>query len=175
MNKKEQLKKMNTELKVYINESSFISNACRNKLIRLLGNEFGIDLPIENFARIDVSLLEDGSIEMRDEIYKQSEALSFDEVLGRYASFKENADSLLTRRGKKAFPNNEKNNIINLFIVVLISFLFIVLAIYATESFLAGNYINCIWLVVFLFSWLIPSVRERFIQAFYYIKKKIKK
>ncbi len=174
MDKKEQLKRINTELKIYINESSFISNASRNKLIRSLGNEFGIHLPMENFARIDVSLLEDGSIEMRDEVYKQSENLSFDEVLEKYASFKTKADALLERRGKKAFPNNEKNNIINLFIVVLISFLFIALAIYTMESFLAGDYIDCIWLIIFLFSWLIPSIRERFVQASYYIKRKIK-
>ena len=97
-----------------------------------------------------------------------------DEVLEKYASFKTKADALLERRGKKAFPNNEKNNIINLFIVVLISFLFIALAIYTMESFLAGDYIDCIWLIIFLFSWLIPSIRERFVQASYYIKRKIK-
>ena len=38
MDKKEQLKRINTELKIYINESSFISNASRNKLIRSLEN-----------------------------------------------------------------------------------------------------------------------------------------
>lgn len=37
MNKEAELKKINTEIKVYINEASFISNSCRNKLIKMLG------------------------------------------------------------------------------------------------------------------------------------------
>ena len=100
MNKESRLKEINTELKIYINESSFISNSCRNKIIRYLGDAFDIQLPIENFASIDVSLLEDGSIEMRDEVYKRESALSFDEVLERYNFFKEKADSLLARKNK---------------------------------------------------------------------------
>ena len=89
MDKNSQLKQINTELKIYMNESSFVSNSCRNKIIRYLGDAFDIQLPIENFASIDVSLLEDGSIEMRDEVYKRESALSFDEVLERYNFFKE--------------------------------------------------------------------------------------
>ena len=94
MDKVEQLKKINTELKIYINESSFISNSCRNKIIRLLGNKFKINLPIENFKNVDLTLLEDGSIIMRDEVYKQEENLSYEEVLERYREFQEEADSL---------------------------------------------------------------------------------
>ena len=88
---KQKLKEINTQLKIYINESTFISNSCRNKVIRLLGDAFDISLPIEDFQNIDVSLLEDGSIVMRDEVYKCSQNLTFDEVLMRYESFKEKA------------------------------------------------------------------------------------
>ena len=73
MDKKSQLKEINTELKIYVNEASFVSNSCRNKLIRYLGDAFDIKLPFENFAKIDVSLLEDGSIEMRDEVYQRED------------------------------------------------------------------------------------------------------
>ena len=107
MDKKSQLKEINTELKIYVNEASFVSNSCRNKLIRYLGDAFDIKLPIENFAKIDVSLLEDGSIEMRDEVYQREDSLSFDEVLERYHTFKEKADNLLKRKSKDSFPLNE--------------------------------------------------------------------
>ena len=56
--KKTLINKINTELKIYINEATFISNSCRNKLIRLLGKEFDISLPLEDFANIDIEELE---------------------------------------------------------------------------------------------------------------------
>lgn len=175
MNKEEQLKKINTELKIYINESSFISNSCRNKIIRLLGNKFKITLPIENFKNVDLALLEDGSIVMRDEVYKQEMNLSYKEVLERYEEFKEEADNLLKRKSKNTFMENDKSNIVNLFIVLLISGLFIALVIYTLKSFFTGNFIQCIWLFIFLTTWLLPSIRDRFSQAFNYIKRKMKR
>jgi hypothetical protein len=175
MDKEAQLKKINTELKVYINEASFISNACRNQLLRMLGREFDIDLPIEDFQNIDVRLFENGNIEMRGDLYSREEELSFEEVLTRYASFQEKADGLLQRRGKSAFPNNDKNNIKNLLIVMVMLTFFIALTIYAIRSFFNGNYIHSLWLLFVVFSWLVPNVRERFQQAFHYIKRKLKK
>lgn len=175
MDKEEQLKKINTELKIYINESSFISNSCRNKIIRLLGNKFKITLPIENFKNVDLALLEDGSIVMRDEVYKQEMNLSYKEVLERYEEFKEEADNLLKRKSKNTFMENDKSNIVNLFIVLLISGLFIALVIYTLKSFFTGNFIQCIWLFIFLTTWLLPSIRDRFSQAFNYIKRKMKR
>mgnify|MGYP003179172706 FL=1 len=175
MNKEEQLKKINTELKIYINESSFISNSCRNKIIRLLGNKFKITLPIENFKNVDLALLEDGSIVMRDEVYKQEMNLSYKEVLERYEEFKEEADNLLKRKSKNTFMENDKSNSVNLFIVLLISGLFIALVIYTLKSFFTGNFIQCIWLFIFLTTWLLPSIRDRFSQAFNYIKRKMKR
>lgn len=175
MNKEAELKKINTELKVYVNEASFISSHCRNKLIRMLGQSFDIDLPIENFKNIDVTLYENGNIEMRDEIYKRETELSFDEVIERYHSFQEKADNLLKRHNGKAFPNNDKNNIINLFIVLLLTTIFIALILYAVRAFFSGNFINSLWLLLVVFSWLVPSVRDRFSQAYYYIRRKLKK
>lgn len=174
MDKNSQLKQINTELKIYMNESSFVSNSCRNKVIRYLGDAFDIELPIDNFAKVDVSLLEDGSIEMRGEVYQREDSLSFDEVLERYQVFKEKADSLLKKKSKDSFSLNDSSNIKNLFVVLLLSIVFIALCIYTLRSFFAGDYIHCIWLILFISSWLVPSVRERFIQAFNYIKRKFK-
>lgn len=175
MDKEAQLKKINTELKVYINEASFVSTSCRNRLIRLLGKTFDISLPVENFARIDVLLLEDGSIEMRDEVYRREEVLSFDDVIARYQGFKEKADAMLRRRGSDTFSGNEARNILNLFMVLLIMVLFIALIGYTIDAFLDGNYIHCIWLIMIVSSWFIPSVRDRFIQVFLYLKRKFKR
>ena len=172
---KQRLKEINTQLKIYINESTFISNSCRNKVIRLLGDAFDISLPIEDFQNIDVSLLEDGSIVMRDEVYKCSQNLTFDEVLMRYESFKEKADSLLERKGKGKFQPNDTSNMINIFIVLLILGLLVALSIYTIRSFISGNFIQCIWLILFLSSFLLPSLRERFLQAYHYIRRKFRK
>ena len=175
MNKEAELKKINTEIKVYINEASFISNSCRNKLIKMLGKAYDIDLPVEDFARIDVEIHENGNITMRDDEYSRDGDLSFEEVLSRYEEFKAQADEMLQRRGKKAFPNSEKNNIINLFIVFVLGIFFVLLAIFGIRSFFDGRYIDCLWLLVIVFSWLFPSVRERFQQAFQYIKRKFRR
>lgn len=174
MSKEAELRKINTEIKVYINEASFISNSCRNKLIKMLGKTYDINLPVEDFARIDVELLDNGNINMRGDEYSRDMGLSFEEVLIRYEGFKNQADEMLKRRGKKAFPNSEKNNIINLFIVLILGTFFILLAIFGIKSFFAGRYTDCIWLLFIVFSWLVPSVRERFQQAFQYIKRKLK-
>ena len=37
-----ELNKINNELKSYINEANFISTKCRDKIVKLLGEEFGI-------------------------------------------------------------------------------------------------------------------------------------
>ena len=175
MNKEAELRKINTEIKVYINEASFISNSCRNKLIKMLGKAYDIDLPVEDFARIDVELLENGNIIMRGDEYSRDSDLSFEEVLSRYELFKTQMDEMLQRRGKKAFPNSEKNNIINLFVVFLLGTFFLLLAIFGIRSFFDGRYFDCLSLLFLIVFWLIPSVRERFQQAFYYIKRKFKR
>ena len=112
---------------------------------------------------------------MRDDEYSRDGDLSFEEVLSRYEEFKNQADEMLQRRGKKAFPNSEKNNIINLFIVFVLGIFFVLLAIFGIRSFFDGRYIDCLWLLVIVFSWLFPSVRERFQQAFQYIKRKFRR
>lgn len=175
MNKEAELKKINTEIKVYINEASFISNSCRNKLIKMIGKAYDIDLPVEDFARIDVEIHENGNITMRGDEYSRDDDLSFEEVLSRYEEFKMQADEMLQRRGKKAFPNSEKNNIINLLIVFVLGTFFVLLAIFGIKSFFDGRYTDCLWLLFIVFTWLIPSVRERFQQAFHYLKRKFKR
>lgn len=175
MENKDALKQMNKELKVYINEASFISLKCRNKLIKMLGSEFSIDLPLENFASIDVTLTECGDIEMRGETYKQESKLTFAEVEEKYHNFQEKADALLKKKEINYYNINDKGNLKNILIIGIVLFLDLVLFIYAIKSFFLGDYVNCVWLIGFMCCWLNPGLRERFVQAKNFLKRKFRK
>lgn len=175
MEKEELLKKINKEMKRYINESTFISMKCRNKIIKILGEEFGVDLPLENFKTIDITILEDGDIMMRDIKYEVNSKMSSTEIEEAYHNFCIRADDILKRREINYYTMNDKNNYINLLIVLIFIVVFIVLGIYTFKSFIYGNYFNSIWLIAFVSSFLVPRVRDRFTQAFNFIKKKFKK
>lgn len=175
MEKGELLKKINKELKSYINESAFISLKCRNKILKILGEEFSVNLPLENFKTIDVSITKDGSIIMRDEEYKSSEVLTADDIMERYERFVEKADAILKRKEINYYNMNDKNNIINIILLLLTIGIAISLGIFAFKSFEAGNYFNFIWLVAYAAPWVIPSFRDRLEQAINFIKRKFRK
>lgn len=172
------LEKINNEIKGYINEAKFNSNSCRNKLLKLLGKNFFVDLPLESFTNIDAKLTENGNIIMRDDEYESTDKVkSFAELEEKYNNFKKQADKLLKKKSGNYYSKQDRNNIINLLIIGLILIVFVILAIHTIESFILGDYIHCIWLFVFVTSWLIPSlgIKDRFEQAKNYLKRKIKK
>lgn len=172
------LEKINNEIKGYINEAKFNSNSCRNKLLKLLGKNFSVDLPLESFTNIDAKLTENGNIIMRDDEYESTDKVkSFAELEEKYNNFKKQADKLLKKKSGNYYSKQDRNNIVNLLIIGLILIVFVILAIHTIESFILGDYIHCIWLVVFVSSWLIPSlgIKARFEQAKNYLKRKIKK
>lgn len=174
----EKLKKINNELKVYINESNFISTKCRNKIIKLLANEFSVTLPLENFKNIDIVLKEDGTIIMRGDEYSSTNPVnSIEELEEKYNAFKEKADVILKKKEINYSTKADGNNIKNLIVVFFMLLLFIALLAYAIRSFFLGSYIHCIWLIMFITYTLIPStkVTERLEQAINYIKRKMKK
>ena len=174
MNNIEKLNKINKELKIIINESSFISNKCRNKIIKMLGNDFSINLPIENFKSIDVVITEDGNIIMRDEEYKRDSKLNLDEIEKIFYEFKEKADVILKKKEINYYTMNDKNNLINVFILIVMIILFLALLYYAFISFITGNYLGCIWLLFYVSSFFVPSINDRLHQAVNYIKRKFK-
>ena len=98
MNNEEKLRKINKDLKVIINEATFISNKCRNKIIKMLGNDFSVDLPLENFKSIDVVITEEGNIIMRDEEYKRDSKLTIEEIENIFKEFKEKTDVILKKK-----------------------------------------------------------------------------
>ena len=166
---------INNEIKSIINESKFISIKLRNKLIKMLGNEFDINLPLENYENIDVTITETGNIIMRDEEYKRSNSLSLDEINERYNRFKEQADVILKKKEINYQNINDKSNIINLLITFIFGALYITAIIYLVRCFIYGNYFSCIWGVLILSTYLAPPLRERFDRSINFIKRKIKK
>lgn len=174
MNNEEKLRKINKDLKVIINEATFISNKCRNKIIKMLGNDFSINLPIENFKSIDVVITEDGNIIMRDEEYKRDSKLTIEEIDSIFTEFKNKTDVILKKKEINYYNMNDKNNIINVFILIIMLVLFLALLYYAFISFINGSFFGCIWLLVYGSSWFVPGIKDRLHQAINFIKRKMK-
>ena len=171
---------INRELKVYINESSFISNKCRNKLLRIFAEVFEVDLDIDNYKNVDLSITDDFDISYRDDIYKSKNKIkSLDEVNEKYNTFKEKADVLL--RKKEIDFNNMSNakNISNLIIVICIILGSIAITILGVSALFRGDFFDVLWLVFIIGPAIISKVRDsisnRFSQAKRYLKHLFKK
>lgn len=170
------LKKINNEIKVYINEAKFISNNCRNKLLKLLGDTFSVELPLENFANIDAELTIDGNIIMRGDEYESSAKVkSFEELEEKYNAFKENADKLLKKKELSFHKKKDIDNTLNIIIVIVLSIVYLVVIMLTIQSILSLNLFVASILVALLSSYLHPNIKDRFEQAKNYIKRKLKK
>lgn len=169
------LRKINNELKSYINEASFISNKCRNKLLKSLGETFSVDLPLENFAKIDASITEEGNIIMRGDEYKStSPCKDIAEVEEKYNIFKDKADVLLKKKEVNYYTKNNINNTLNIFIVIALSIIYVVILIFAIKEVLTLNLFTASILFAILSSSLLPTIKNRFEQAKNFLKRKIK-
>ena len=176
----DKLNKINRELKVYINESSFISNKCRNKIIKIFGEEFNVDLDIDNYMNVDLSITDDLKVSYRDDTYTSHDNIkSIDEVVERYERFKDKADKILKR--KEIDFNNMSNlkNISNLIIVVCIILIVCFVSILGISALFRGDYFDVLWLVFIIGPAVISRVRDsisnRFIQARNYLRHLFKK
>lgn len=171
-----QLKEINNEIKGYINEAKFISNSCRNKLLKLLGKTFSVELPLENFANIDAELTENGNIIMRgDEYESTAKVKSLEELEEKYNSFKEQADRLLKKKEKGFHQGKDINNILNIFIVIILSIGYLIVALLTIKSIFSLNLFTASILIALLSSYLLPNIKDRFEQAKNYLKRKFKK
>lgn len=169
------LRKINNELKSFINQANFISQKTRNKLIRLLASEFEVDLPLENFANIDVQLTEEGHIIMRGDLYKTKKILSKEEVERNYAIFKEKAESLINKKEVNYHNKKDLNNILNIIIVALLAIIYLIAGLLFIKSVLSLQLFNASILVGLLSSYLVPSIKARFEQAKNFLKRKFKR
>lgn len=141
----------------------------------MLGEEFLIKLPVENFKNLDVSLTIDGNIVMRDEEYKRDDKMSFSEIEDKFKDFSEKADVILKKKEINYYNMNDKSNIVNVLVLVIYLILFIAALKSAIESFIVGDYGHIVWLVAIIFIFFVPSLRERLEQAINFIKRKLKK
>ena len=174
-----ELNKLNNELKSYINEAIFISNKCRNKLISILGKEFNIDVKLDNYANVDAKILEDGSLEIRGDKYKNNQKYTLEEINEHFDNFKVQADNLLKKKDNSRTNKKDIDNIINLFVIlgILLVFLFIIFIL--LNSFLTGDFYHMLWLIVFILPLFVPNLKENLIQrvqqAKNYIKRRFKR
>ena len=169
------LKEMNNEIKGYINEAKFISNNCRNKLLKLLGDTFSVNLPLENFANIDAQLTENGNIIMRgDEYESTAKVKSLEELEEKYNIFKEKADNLLKKKEKNFHEKKDIDNALNIIIVIVLSIIYLVVLLLAIRSIISLNLFTASILAALLSSYLHPNIKDRFEQAKNYLKRKFK-
>ncbi|MBQ6323518.1 MAG: hypothetical protein IJI22_01660 [Bacilli bacterium] len=174
------LNKINNELKVYMNESGFISNKCRNKVIKILSEEFNINFKIDNYANVDVSVQSDGKFLYRGDLYQSADNISsYDEFIERYKRFTERADKLLSKREIDFENLSNFKNISNLIVVLCLLLFAVAVVILGIHAFLVGNYFDCLWLVVFIIPAVFPrlksSLEVRITQAKNYLKRLMKK
>ena len=175
-----ELNTINKELKIYINEASFISMKCRNKLLKIFCEEFSVKLDISNYQNVDLKITNDFKILYREDTYTSKDEInSIEEVLLRYERFKEKAEILIKKK-EIDFKNKGKvNNILNLFIILLIILAIIGVCYLVIHSFLVGDYYNCLWFMLFIVPMIVPNLKEslqnRLVQAKNYLKNLLRK
>lgn len=171
---------INKQLKIYINESSFISMKCRNQLLKIFSDEFLVDLDIGNYKNVDLSIQDDLTIRYREDTYQSDEPIQgIQDLENRFKSFSEKAD-LLIKRQEIDFKNKSNfNNISNLLIIVVLLLIMIGIILLVIHAFLSKNYFDCLWLIIFIIPWIIPKLKDnlysRIDQAKRYIKGLFKK
>lgn len=174
------LKEINKELKVYINESSFISNKCRNRLLKVFCEEFNVKLDLDNYKNVDLSIKEDFKILYRDDLYESLDKIKdMDDLEERYSRFKEKADKLIKRKEIDFKNKSNMNNISNLIIVICVIGIMFAALYFGVRALLVGDYYDCLWLLIIL-SWVVSpklkeNLRERFLLAKNYLKSLLKK
>lgn len=179
----ERLKEINNELKDYLNEAKFISNKCRNKVLKYLIEAFDFNISVDDykdFANVDASITEDGKLMLRGKEYNTKTKINdFSSIEEKYSTFKVQADKLLSKKDLSFDNINNVSNIINLIMIVVVSFVLLIVSVIAIMSVLSGNLSFTLWFVIFIVPAVVPGLKEdlivRFSQAKNYIKRLIKK
>ena len=178
--KEEKLKEINKELKVYINESTFISMKCRNKLLKFFAEEFQVDLDIDNYKNVDLSIQDDFKILYRDDLYEMEEKnLSIEQIEEKYHNFQKKADELIHHNDIDFERRKNFSNLANFLIVICLFLAMIGFLVLGVFAFFSGNYFDCLWLLIFVLPWVIPNLKtnleNRITQAKNYVKGRKKR
>lgn len=174
------LVEINKQLKVDINEASFISMKCRNKLLKIFSEEFNVDLDISNYQNVDLKIQDDFSILYRDDIYHSKEPINnIKEVEDLFSNFQEKANHLIKKKEIDFQNKSNWNNITNLVMMICILLALVGIIILVIYSFVQGDFYNGLWLLVFIVPATIPKLKDsllnRYSQAKNYLKSLLKK
>ena len=181
MNKEERLNKINNDIKGYLNEAKFISTKCRNKIIKLLGEEFNTEIDKSKyveFANVDIVIDEDFDIVLRGEKINTN-VNSLDDFNNIFDSYSTKVKEILDKKEINFETKNDFNNIINLIMIVLLLIIVGIISYVAIRSILSGNLQFTIWFVVFVLPYIIPNLKDnlksRFDSARIFVKRLIKR
>ena len=170
------IKSINNEIKGYINEASFISNRTRDKVIKLISKHFYVELPIENYLRIDISIKENGNVIMKDDEYKTTNPIKDEkELFERYNNFKEEVINLLSKKEVNLDTLRKKNDITNLILTILLTIAIIIIILFSINRLLIGDFIGGLWILIVILPLLTERVRNRYKMAYRFIKSICKK
>ena len=174
------LKSINKQMKIDINEASGISDKCKTKLIRLVEKHFMVSLPKENYLNVDIEVLSNGNIKMRDIEYKTSDPIkTVEELENRFALFQEDVDILLDKNEVSFDTLTRRKERNNLIWVIFITFACIVILLNSLRELLSGNILGVLWFIIIIAYYIIPgtgtSIRNKYVRAYHYIKSLIYK
>ncbi len=170
------IKTINNEIKGYINEASFISTKTRDKVIKLISKYFYVELPIENYLRVDISIKENGNVVMKDEEYKTTNPVKDEkELFERYNNFKEEVTNLLEKKEVNLDTIRKKNDITNLILTIILTIAIIVITLFSLHRIILGDFIGGLWLLIVILPFLTDKVRNRYKMSIRFIKSICKK
>jgi len=173
------LKEMNNLIKIDINEASGISAKCKQKLIKLVEKHFQVNLPNDNYLNIDIELLENGNVKMRDIEYQTQSKVTKEILEERFTQFQEEVDILLEKNGVNFETISSKKERNNLIWVILITVAFIIIGLNAIKELIFGNIFGVLWLVIIVGYYVIPatgtSIRNKYVRAYKCLKSIIYK
>lgn len=174
------LNAMNKQMKIYVNEASGISSKCKLKLVRLVQKHFFVDLPQDNYLNIDIEILENGNIKMREEEYQTENPIqSMDELESRFSEFQKDVELLINKNEVNFETLSTKKERNNLIWVILITIAIIIIALNSIRVLLSGDLYGVLWLAIMIGYYVIPatgnSIRNRYVRAHRYLKSLIYK
>ena len=174
------LEKMNKQMKIDINEATSISTKCKLRLVKLVEKHFMVDLPNDNYLNIDIEILENGNIKMRDIEYPTPDPVESIEALEkRFESFQQEANELINKNEVSFDTMTARKERNNLIWILLITFAIAIIAFNAIRMLFQGDYFAVLWIILIIGYYIIPStgnnIRNRYIRAYHYIKSLIYK
>lgn len=180
MEKIKSIEEINKELKIMINEASFNSIKCRNKILKIFNKVFSCNLDISNYKNVDLKITDNLEVIYRQDKYKISEDIkTHEDFYSKYEEFLTEANKIIDKNNVNFDNIRLKNNIINLIIVFALIVFIIVVIYFCIKSFLGGDFYNLLWFLVFIVPYFVPRLKEslgnRIIQARNFIKTLFRK